>query len=382
MRWNSDTIPEFMPSASNGFSINWESVYGFFPIIKELSDVPQNPDYHGEGDVLTHTRMVVEALTSDQRWRKLRDDEQAELWLAALLHDIGKAKTTIEEIDGSLSSPNHSHTGARMAREILYTHHQLQIPFNSRERIFNYIRHHGLPLWLLERDDPRRLALLTSQKIKLHGLYLIAYNDILGRISNDTDKLIYSVELFREFCLEQNCYEKAFTFADPYTRYLFAQGKEIDPCFPAYDDTTNEVIMLSGLPGSGKDTWIHENGKDWPVISLDDIRRAMKISPTDNQGRVIQEAKEQARILLRKKQPFIWNATNISRSIRNPLTDLFMQYKARVKLVYLECPFDELFQRNQEREYALPESAIMKLIKKLEVPEPFETHEVIYNTKH
>lgn len=378
MNWVKENIPDFIPSDANDFITDWGQLLKIFPILAQLEKTPQDPVFHAEGDVLTHTRMVLECLTKDDRWRKLENQERAELWLAALLHDIGKAKTTIEEDDGSLSSPNHSLTGARIAREILYTHHQFQIPFDSRERIFNYIRHHGLPLWLLERDNPRRLALLTSQMIELHGLYLLAYNDVLGRISNDTDKLIYSVELFREFCLEQNCYEKAFAFADPYTRYLFAQGKEIDPCYPIYDDTTNEVIMLSGLPGSGKDTWIHENGKDWPVISLDDIRRAMKISPTDNQGRVIQEAKEQARIFLRKRQSFIWNATNISRNIRNPLTDLFMQYKASVKLVYLECPFDELLRRNLEREHALPESAIMKMIKKLEVPEPFETHEVMY----
>lgn len=27
--------------------------------------------------------------------------------------------------------------------------------------------------------------------------------------------------------------------------------------------------MMSGLPGSGKDTWIQENLPDWGVISLD-----------------------------------------------------------------------------------------------------------------
>ena len=379
MKWHENNFPDFIPSEANEFTIDWNRLIEIFPVLAQLENTPQEPIFHGEGDVLTHTRMVMDSITKDDRWRTLERVERTELWLAALLHDIGKTKTTIEEDDGSLSSPNHSLKGARMAREILYTHHQFQIPFNSREHIFNYIRYHGLPLWLLERDNPRRLALLTSQMIKLHDLYLLAYNDVLGRISNDIDKLIYRVELFREFCLEQNCYEKAFAFANHYTRYQYAQGKEIDPSYPAYDDTTNEVLMLSGLPGSGKDTWIKENGNDRPVISLDDIRRAMKISPTDNQGRVIQEAKEQARIFLRKKQTFIWNATNITRNIRNPLTDLFVQYKAKVKLVYLECPYDELLQRNQKREHTLPESAIMKMIKKLEVPEPFETHEVIFN---
>ena len=30
---------------------------------EEIGRTPQNPSFHGEGDVLTHTRLVVEALT-------------------------------------------------------------------------------------------------------------------------------------------------------------------------------------------------------------------------------------------------------------------------------------------------------------------------------
>ena len=375
---SSDNIPGFIPSASNGYTIDWESVYEFFPVLKELSNIPQNPDYHGEGDVLAHTIMVVEALTNDQRWRKLKENEQAELWLAALLHDIGKAKTTIEDNYGSFISPNHSITGARMAREIIYTHNAFQFSFNFRERVFNYIKHHGLPLWLMDREDPRRLAILASQTTRLHGLYLLAYSDVVGRIGDDKDKLLYKVELFREFCLEQNCYDNPYPFSDHNTRFQYAQGQEIDPSWPAYDDTSMEVIMLSGLPGSGKDTWIHNNKKRLPVISLDDIRRSLRISPTNNQGLVVQQAKEQARVYLRVKQSFIWNATNITRTIRQPLIQLFAQYKAKIKLIYLECEFNELFRRNKKREHPLPKAAIIKMLKRLDVPEPFEAHEVVY----
>jgi predicted kinase len=87
--------------------------------------------------------------------------------------------------------------------------------------------------------------------------------------------------------------------------------------------------MLSGLPGAGKNTFVYTHYNDWQVIDLDDIRREHKIVPTDKSGngKVIQIAKEQARVCLRQKKNFVWNATNITRSIRDQLIDLFTTYK-------------------------------------------------------
>jgi len=116
------------------------------------------------------------------------------------------------------------------------------------------------------------------------------------------------------------------------------------------------------------------------IISLDQIRRENRITATDHQGTVIQNAKEKARLLMRQKQPFIWNATNITRHIRDPLIDLFLTYNYRVKLVYVECPYDELIERNNKREHPIPQSAIQKMVRKLEVPKPFEAHCVEYKT--
>lgn len=64
---------------------------------------------------------------------------------------------------------------------------------------------------------------------------------------------------------------------------------------------------MSALPGTGKDFFIKKNYPNVPVISLDNIRRENKISPTDKKGngQVIQMAKEQARVFLRKKETFI-----------------------------------------------------------------------------
>jgi poly(A) polymerase len=77
------------------------------PEMERLKGVAQPPDYHPEGDVWTHTLLVLEALPACT----------PELGWAALLHDIGKPATmTVED---RIRFHGHAEKGARMARAIL-----------------------------------------------------------------------------------------------------------------------------------------------------------------------------------------------------------------------------------------------------------------------
>ena len=91
------------------------------------------------------------------------------------------------------------------------------------------------------------------------------------------------------------------------------------------------------MPGSGKDTYIKKH-LDLPVLSLDDLRRKYKAKHSDKklQGRIIQEAQEQARIYLRKGTSFVFNATNLRKELRQKWMSIFMTYRARIKIVYIE----------------------------------------------
>ena len=133
---------------------------------------------------------------------------------------------------------------------------------------------------------------------------------------------------------------------------------------------------MSGLPGAGKDFWVAENMTGWPVVSLDELRREIKISPTANQGPVVSRAREAAREYLRKKQPFVWNATNLSRQIREISVNLFAAYNARVRIVYVESPETRLYAQNADRADPVPAEVIRKLTARWEVPDLTEAHRV------
>jgi len=83
----------------------------WFPELKALIAVPQNPRFHGEGDVWEHTMLVVDEAA---KLRKTVDKPLA-LMLAAVTHDFGKALCT-EEINGVIHAYEHETKGLEPAR--------------------------------------------------------------------------------------------------------------------------------------------------------------------------------------------------------------------------------------------------------------------------
>ena len=98
------------------------------------------------------------------------------------------------------------------------------------------------------------------------------------------------------------------------------------------------------------------------------------VDATDNQGEVVQRAREQCREHLRKGRDFVFNATNTTRLIRQRWIDLFVDYNARIEIVYLEPSLVTIFGQNKRRQRQVPESVIARLVEKLEPPTIAEAH--------
>jgi len=93
-----------------------------FPEMGRLGGVPQDPGWHPEGDVGTHTMLVVDAAGHIATREKLEGDDRAVLIFAALCHDFAKATTTmLRDRDGKMrwTSWGHEADGGPMARGFL-----------------------------------------------------------------------------------------------------------------------------------------------------------------------------------------------------------------------------------------------------------------------
>jgi len=152
-----------------------------FPEMQALIGVPQEPEWHPEGDVDVHTLMVVDEA------RKLIDDldhpRKVAVMLGALAHDFGKPPTT-EFIDGKMRSRGHDEAGVEPTLSFLDTLGIYTLGgFDVREQIVQLVRYHLKPGEYYNAKSPvgdgafRRLA----RKVEPDLLYRVAKADSLGR---------------------------------------------------------------------------------------------------------------------------------------------------------------------------------------------------------
>lgn len=355
---------------------------------EEMRLTPQPMRWHGEGEVLTHTEMVVAELANVPGYSELTTRQKEILTAAAWLHDIGKIRQT-RWIGKEIEAPNHSSIGARMAREELWLNHSLcgsRDAMQMREAIAMLVRYHSFPPHAIDAPD----ATLRLHRIAANGLVapdfsvkllcLLSRADMMGRICDDKDEMLDQISLCEELAKEEGCYESCYPFYSDYTRRAYLDGRDIWKSQELHNDTWGTIYMMCGLPGTGKDTWIRKYLSDIPMVSLDEIRRERKILPTANQGLVANIAKEQAKEYLREHQSFVWNATNLTQPMRQQLISLFEGYKARVHIIYVETEWLTLLERNRSREASVPKSAIESMLGKLIPPEAYEATKVDWIT--
>jgi tRNA nucleotidyltransferase (CCA-adding enzyme) len=172
-------------SAKPSLGIEWLTRLGaveqLFPEIKSLIDVPQDPEWHPEGDVYVHTKLVVD------RARELIEDleypKKITIMLAALAHDFGKPPTT-EFVDGRLRSRGHEEAGVAPTNSFLdrINVHTLA-GYDVRAQVIALVREHLKPGEFYKKRDEvgdgafRRLA----RRCELELLYRVAKADSLGR---------------------------------------------------------------------------------------------------------------------------------------------------------------------------------------------------------
>lgn len=350
-----------------------------------LAATPQDPRFHAEGDVWTHTQLAVAELVASPAYAATADDPIARAILVAgvALHDIGKPATTRTDIDGAITSRGHSARGDRIARLALW---RAGVPFAIREHVCALIRHHQVPMFAIDKPAAEAAALVARMALVTRNDWLAAVADADARGRRCLDpadhrRIIDNVALYRELAAEHGALAAPRAFADDHTRVAWlADPAGRAPEVAAYDDSTCEVIVMSGLPATGKSTWLAENHPELPVVSLDELRRVLDVDPDDAQGAVVAAARDAARVHLRAGRPFAWSATTLARELRAGLVTLCRAYRARVHVVYCESSAAELARRNAERDDAsrVPAAAIARMLDRWSVPTPDEAHRVTY----
>lgn len=344
------------------------------PWAEAMAACGQDAQWHAEGDVWTHTKWVAAELERLPEWPTFDQAERLKLVFTALFHDAGKPATTVTDpATGRVRSPKHALVGMALARRVL---RDLGCPLNVREDVANLVRYHGRPPYLLEKADPAREVIGLSWVLDHRLLFAFAVADNRGRKAAEVARPETDLHLWKLAAEEADCFGRPYPFANDHARFLFFRGGLSSLHYVPREDYRCTVTVTAGLPGVGKDTWLKANRPDLPVVSLDGIRADLDVDPTDDQGRVVQEAKERCRQHLRAKEDFAFNATNTVLQTRARWVDLFAEYGARIEIAYLEPPLDVVRRQNRGREQRVPQQVIDRLIERLEPPTRTEAHAV------
>ena len=397
------------------------------PEFEKLKKCEQNPKWHSEGDAFKHTKLVckhaVEHVCSMARYKdpehgmynisKNFDEfetcylepsvyDDALIFLtAALFHDIGKGVTTAKGKDGNWHSYNHEFEGEKITRQMLWN---LNTKF--REDVCALVKYHMIPLNLFDRKNYLEEIVRLSYDIPSWELLIeLKKCDLEGSMQKDEILKERDRKILNEvasIAIEIDRYQSRST----YKTSVFADRIRGSQYF--LDKTYKkplELIVLIGLPGAGKDTFINEqlltDDKDMPtyinainmsrinkpcpsiltvyksnaaVICRDDTRVKLgfckeneKIVGTSKQENAVNEdIKNQLYEAAREGKTIIINNTNLKKEYRAEFARLLSNYNVHITYIYIEAT--DIAKNVERREGQISENVLLDIVKKFEWP--------------
>jgi tRNA nucleotidyltransferase (CCA-adding enzyme) len=139
--WNKLLLKSERPSLALQALFDMGVIKSLYPELVSLSGTPQEFDWHPEGDVWTHTLMVVDSAKDVCKLEHLGKEQAQVVMLSALCHDLGKPETT-EFKDGRIKSQGHEPAGAEPTKIFLQ---KIGVPKELEQKVIPLVKEHLWP---------------------------------------------------------------------------------------------------------------------------------------------------------------------------------------------------------------------------------------------
>lgn len=134
----------------------------------------------------------------------------------------------------------------------------------------------------------------------------------------------------------------------------------------------NRLTLMAGLARSGKSTWIKKNAKDDVVVCPDRIRKLIfgHQFHRDAEDFVWAYAKGMAKLILEQGKNVLIDATNLNYSTREQWYRIALDYKAKIRVVWVKTSLKECKERNRKSPEGerLPEDVLERMATMFENP--------------
>lgn len=146
------------------------------------------------------------------------------------------------------------------------------------------------------------------------------------------------------------------------------------------NDVVNDkpkLLMLVGIPGSGKSTWAKkyiDRNKNYEVFSSDDLRLELfgDVNCQDRNHEVFEELHKRIIKRLSSGKNAIYDATNINSKRRKAFLDSISKIDCYKEAVVVAPPFEVCLRRNWMRERKVPYEVMERMYKGFQLPGMFE----------
>ncbi len=391
------------------FDVARDALSDVLPLLLDLQDTPQDPIWHAEGDVATHTRMVCEeleeAIARDTHACKtpyLRRISR----LGALLHDIAKPLVTREDITPErmrIIAPRHAERGASY---IIYRLLDAGCPHQLALDVAALVALHHDPKFLLIKSRGIGAYRKLARHAHIEALYDLEMADMRGRRCEDRQDQIELIELFRVACEEHGVWdpEQAEAWQHDFCSHIHDGLDALSPArrqrgvveglwayergeiFTPHEAISKELArgerfctltMMYGPSGSGKSHQARQLAQQCDVvIALDAIREELTGNAADQSKNkeAVALARDRLRDALRSQQDILWDATNLIRDFRGPVLQLAHDYQAATHIIAMHTSPKICFERNATRQRSIPARVLAHQFDALRWPDVDEAH--------
>ena len=389
------TVQEFHDAVVNLQPINLLQYQDVIPEFKILEKTEQGQEHHAEGNVLIHSNLAAAIVLQLLETEPLEEDDKILIYLATMLHDIGKPSTSVfNEKKNKITAYGHDDAGVPIANEFMKKYFP-ELNYGHREKVLRLIEWHMRPrIWMKEGTTVTKMKML-SLAVNTKHLYLLSQADTLGRKAKDFKSGMFLLELFKQNCEDLGLWDRPYRvpLATSLNKaaYSLARWNILMNGAPENDDTYDEatatmivppkpnfqLMMLIGAPGSGKSTLRAQLLAQYPdlkVISMDDRRKELTGDANDQSrnNEVFRWQQKELRKAMEARQNVILDATNSTRKLRKMLWSIAREHGALCSAVYFDLSLDVLLARNAARDKRVPDNVVERFYKTLQSVAPWE----------
>ncbi len=367
-------------------NINWEFV-NTIPEIKALIGCKQNTDWHQEGDVYNHTKLVVQEMEKILIENNINAPAvKTTLLAAALLHDIGKPSTTYySETEGQWKTQDHGLAGEKIVRRLFFDDPNVFKREAIAFMVRNHMTLHHIYGWV--EKYKKKLIKLSYGHVPLQYMLWLNLADSKGSISfpeyssEEQERIDLINNMVDTLGIRWNQYQE---YMSRYVRYNELNNLNLDISKIDQKKESFDVIIMCGLAGSGKSTYIAEHYSDLPVISRDIMRYNMGLTSSpdekiiatpDQEKKITKLMNEQILNYCKEGKSFVIDNMNLRYNYRQAVLKMVIPYNARIIIAYVEAPnLDTCIQR---RDGQIPAEEYNRMLNTASFPQPYEYDDLV-----